>query len=157
VAGAGEGAALGEDVDVGVDGDDLGLGKVLIFLEVALVIGLDVALLRLAEEFVEDVGVVEVPAAAADGDEYEEDADGGEAGSAVAEEAQAGGEAVVGTADSEANGDDAEEGRDGEPVGDGPEECGDEMAVAVHVRVGVAGSVAEKVESVFPAVGLENG
>ena len=80
VAGAGEGAALGEDVDVGVDGDDLGLREVLILLEVALVVGLDVALLRLAEEFVEDVGVVEVPGAAADGDEEKQDAGGDEAG-----------------------------------------------------------------------------
>ena len=43
VAGTGEGAALGEDIDVGVDGDDLGLGQVLVLLEVALVVGLDVA------------------------------------------------------------------------------------------------------------------
>ena len=39
VAGAGEGAALREDVDVGVDRDDFGLGEVLVLLEVALVVG----------------------------------------------------------------------------------------------------------------------
>ncbi len=76
VAGAGEGAALGEDVDVGVDGDDLGLRQVLILLEVALVVSLDVALLRSTQEFVEDVGIVEVPCTAADGDEQKKDADG---------------------------------------------------------------------------------
>ncbi len=66
---AGEGAALGVDVDVGVDGDDFGLGDVLVLLEVALVGGLDVAAGFGGEVLVEDVGVVEVPDAAAGGDE----------------------------------------------------------------------------------------
>ncbi len=69
VAVAGEGAALGVDVDVGVDGDDFGLGDVLVLLEVALVGGLDVAAGLGGEVLVEDVGVVEVPDAAAGGDE----------------------------------------------------------------------------------------
>ena len=68
VAGAGEGAALGENVDVGVDGDDLGLGEVLVLLEITLVVGLDVAAILGGEVLVQDVGVVEVPGAAADGD-----------------------------------------------------------------------------------------
>ena len=68
VAGAGEGAALGKDVDVGVDGNDLGLRQVLVLLEIALVVGLDVAAVLGGEVLVEDVGVVEVPGAAADGD-----------------------------------------------------------------------------------------
>ena len=76
VAGAGEGAALGEDVDVGVDGDDLGLELVLVLLVVALVLGLDVAPCFGVDVGVEDVGVVEEPDAAADGDEQEEDAGG---------------------------------------------------------------------------------
>ena len=42
-AGAIEGAALGIDVDGCVHGRDLGLGKKLVLLEIALVAGLDVA------------------------------------------------------------------------------------------------------------------
>ena len=72
VAGAGERTALGEDVDVGVDGDDLGLRKFLVFLEVALVVGLNIAAVLGGEVFVEDVGVVEIPGAAADGDQQKE-------------------------------------------------------------------------------------
>ena len=74
MASAGEGAALREDVNVGVDRDDLGLGEFLVLLEIALVLGLDIAAGVGVEKLVKDVGVVEVPAAAADGDEKEEDA-----------------------------------------------------------------------------------
>ena len=46
---------------------------------------------------------------------------------------------------------DGEQAGDREPVSDGPEERGHEMAVAVHVRVGVGRRVAEQVERVLPA------
>ena len=68
VAPAREGAALGKDVDVGVDGEDLRLGKELILFEVSLVLGLDVTLCRGANELIKDVGVIEVPCPAANGD-----------------------------------------------------------------------------------------
>ncbi len=69
VAIAGEGAALGEDVNVGVDGDDFRSGMFFIPLEVALVGGLDITAGLSGEVLVEDVCVVEVPDAAAGGDE----------------------------------------------------------------------------------------
>jgi hypothetical protein len=121
VAGAGEGAALGEDVDVGIDGDDLGQEDVFVLLEAALVVGLDVAAVLGGEVLVEDVGVVEVPAAAGDSEEQEERGGGNEAVHALAGETQARGPGVVRTAASEGDGDDREDAGDGEPVGDGPE------------------------------------
>jgi hypothetical protein len=45
VAGAGEGTALGEDVNVGIYAQDLGLRQESVLLEVALVLGLDIAAL----------------------------------------------------------------------------------------------------------------
>jgi hypothetical protein len=45
-AGAVEGAALGIDIDGGIDGRYLGLGQIFVLLEIALVIGLNVAARR---------------------------------------------------------------------------------------------------------------
>src|ERR1700722_8142909 len=59
VARAREGAALGKDVDVGVDGEDFGLGKELILFEVSLVLGLNVTLCRGANELIKVVSVIE--------------------------------------------------------------------------------------------------
>ena len=50
VPGAGERAVVGVEVDVGVDGGDLGLGETLKFLEVLFVLGLEVAELFLGIE-----------------------------------------------------------------------------------------------------------
>ena len=72
MAGAGEGAAFGEDIDVGVDSDVLGLRKLLVLLEIAFVGGADLAAVFGGEVLVEDVGIVEVPHAAAGCDEEEE-------------------------------------------------------------------------------------
>ncbi len=54
VAGAVERAALGIDVDVGVDSDDFGLRNVLVPLPVTLVLGLYVAAVLGSKVFVED-------------------------------------------------------------------------------------------------------
>ena len=62
----------GIDVDVRVDGDDLGLRQVFVFLEVAFVVGLDVAAILGGQIFVQHVRVVVVPGAAADGGQQEE-------------------------------------------------------------------------------------
>ena len=140
VAGAGEGAALGKDVDVGVGGDDFGLRQMFVLLEIALVVGLDVAAIFGGEVFVEDVGVVEVPDAAADGDEREETRGGDEAGSALRSEAHAR-ERQASSAPRRASAMEMtpSTAEDRKPIGDGPEERRHEVAVAVHVRVGVGG------------------
>ena len=101
--------------------------------------------------FVEDVGVVEVPGATADGDEQEESAAGMSRGSALAGEPESRGPCIVGAAAREGDGDDGQKQADGQPIGDGPEERGHEVAVAVHVGVGVRRGVAEEVERVLPA------
>ena len=72
VSAAGERPALREDVDIGIDGDDLGLRQILVFLEVALVVGLDVAPVLGGEILVQHVGVVVIPGAASDGDQQED-------------------------------------------------------------------------------------
>ena len=88
-----EGAALGIDIDGGIDGGDLGLQQVFVLLELAFVVGLDVAARLGVEILVEDVGVVEVPGAGAGGDEGEEQGERGEPGSALKGQAGAGAQA----------------------------------------------------------------
>jgi hypothetical protein len=133
VAGSREGAPLGEDVDGCVYGDDLGLRKTLIFLEVALVLRLDITPSLAVQVFVEDVGIVKVPAAAADGDEQEADTSRNEGARATTGEAQAGGPGVVGTPGRKGNGEHAQEGGDAKPIGDGPEDGRDEMTISIHI------------------------
>src|SRR6202035_3849069 len=64
---------------------------------------------------------------------------------------------VWGAPRSQSDGDDGEQGGDGEPVGGRPEERRNEVAVAVHVRVGVGRGAAEEVEGVLPAEAEEDG
>ena len=135
----------------------LGCRQVFVLLEVAFVVGLNVAARLGVEIFVEDVGVVEVPGAGAGGDEGEKQRERGEPGSALEGEAGAGAQGVLGAAPGEGDGDDAENSADREPVGDRPEQRGDEVAVAVHVGVGVGGSLADEVEGVLPAEVVEDG
>src|SRR5271170_3599106 len=69
MAGAGEGALFGKDVDIRVSGDDLGLRNALVLFEVPLVVGPNITAGLGVQIFVEDVGVVVVPSATADGHE----------------------------------------------------------------------------------------
>src|SRR5271168_3959577 len=69
VTGSGEGALFGKDVDIRVSGDDLGLRKAFVLFEVPLIVGPNITPRFGVQIFVEDVGVVVVPSAAADGDE----------------------------------------------------------------------------------------
>ena len=135
----------------------LGWGRSSYCLEVAFVVGLDVAALLGVEVFVEDVRVVEVPGAGADGDESEKQGRRDEPRSALQREAGAGAQGVFGSAAGERDGDDAQHSEDRQPVGDRPEQRGDEVAVAVHVGVGVGGDLAEEVERVLPAEVEEDG
>ncbi len=64
-----EGAALGIDIDGGIDGRDFGLEQIFVLLELAFVVGLNVAACLRIEIFIQDVSVVEVPGAGADGDD----------------------------------------------------------------------------------------
>ena len=57
----------GIDVDLTVDGNDLRLRGVFVFVEVSLVVGLNLAALFGVQIFVQHVRVVVVPPAAADG------------------------------------------------------------------------------------------
>ena len=66
MAGAGERAALGENVYVSVDGDDLRLGETLVLFEVTLISGLYVTPVLGGQVLVENVGIVEIPCSTAD-------------------------------------------------------------------------------------------
>src|SRR5271165_4093448 len=90
-----KGASLGENINLRVDSDDLGLWKVLILLEVALILGLDFALRLAVEVFVPYMSVVEKPAAAADGGEQQAGGHGDEAPSAMTGKAKAAGPGVI--------------------------------------------------------------
>ncbi len=105
VAGAGERTALGEDVDVGVDGDDLRLGQFFVLLEVALVVGLNIAAVLGGEVFIEDVGVVEIPRAAADGGQKEDRGGGNQARGTLRGQPEPGAPAVFGAAAGQCDGD----------------------------------------------------
>ena len=153
-----EGAALGIDVDGGIDRGDFGLQQVFVLLELAFVVGLNVAARLGVEVFVEDVSVVEVPGAGAGGDDGEKQAQAGPAGerSRRASRARARRESSA-PRRAKAMETDAQHGRDREPVGDRPEQGRDEVAVAVHVGVGVGGDLAEEVQRVLPAKAVEDG
>ncbi len=58
-----EGAALGIDIDGGIDRRDLGLEQVFVLLELTFVVGLNMAARLGIEIFVADVSVVKVPGA----------------------------------------------------------------------------------------------
>ena len=152
-----ERAAVGIDVDGGVDCRDLGLKQIFVLLELAFVVGLDVAARLGVEILVEDVSVVEVPGAGADGDDGEEQGGRGEPRSALQGQADAGAQGILCSAPGEGDGDDAQHGADRQPVSDRPEQRRDEVAVAVHVGVGVGGSLADEVERVLPAEAVEDG
>ncbi len=66
-------------------------------------------------------------------------------------EAGAGAKRVLGSAARQSDGDHAQRGADREPVDSRPEHGRDEMAVAVHVGVGVGGDLADEVQRVLPA------
>ena len=155
-AGAFEGAALGMDVDFGIDADDFGLGQEFVFFVVALVVGLDAAALLGGEKFVADVGIQVIPSAAGDGDDEEEDERGNETWEALRGDLGSSSPTVFGAAARECDREDSEHGHDREPIDDGPSESGDEMAVAVHVAVGVGGSLAWKIERVLETVAKQN-
>jgi hypothetical protein len=150
VAGAGEGAALGEDIDVGVHGDDLGHGEELVFFVVALVLGLDLSSLGGGDVLVEDVGVVVEPATAAEGDEHEEEERGEQGGKALTGEPEAGRPAFFCTAQGERDGEDGEDAHEAQPVGRRPDEAWNEVAITVHVRVGGRDGGGDEVECVLP-------
>lgn len=69
---------------------------------------------------------------------------------------EAGRQSIVGAAASERDRDDPEKGRDGKPVGYRPEQGRNEVAVTVHITVGVGRSVVIEVESVFPPEVIKN-
>src|SRR5271167_1650457 len=97
VAGAGERAAFRENVDAGIDGDDLQLGKIFVFLIVALVTGGDVAAILSGEVFIQHVRVVEIPSAAAGGDEEEQQCCWNNTRGALSGQAKARGPCIIGT------------------------------------------------------------
>ncbi len=107
-----DGSALGEDVDVGIDCNDLGLRNIFILFEVPFVVSLDVPAIFCGEVLVEDVGVVEVPRAAADGDDEEESCGGDEAGCTLASQTDARGPCVVRAAAGERDGDNGQDAGD---------------------------------------------
>ncbi len=152
VAGAGEGATFGEDVDLRVDGENLRLRQELVLLEVALVLRLEIALRRGTKELIQNVGVVEVPCSATDGDQQKESSGGDQPWRSLPEQAKSRAPAFIRATQREAYRQNAENSGDREPVGDGPEKTRDEMPVTVHVRVGVARCAAEEVERILPTV-----
>src|SRR5579863_8182880 len=91
-AGTVEGAALGIDVDGRVHGRDLGLRKQLVFFEVALVARLNAAAILGGKILVQNMGVVVIPKAAADGAQREERGCRGQAWRAADGQLSAGGE-----------------------------------------------------------------
>ena len=103
------------------------------------------------EIFVEDVGVVKVPGTGTNGDESEKQGGRNQAGRSLQGQPGAGAQGVFGSATREGNGDNSEHGRDRKPVGNRPEHRRDEVAVAVHVGVGVRGDLSEEIQRVFPA------
>src|SRR5271170_2566246 len=154
---SGERPALGEDVDVGVDGDDFGLRKVLVLLIVALVLGLDLAAGFGVDIAVQDMGVVKEPAAAANHKQQKKDSGRRQARCAHASELEPGAPALLSTATSDRDRDHTEQSGEGQPVGGRPEQGGNEMSVSVHVGIGGAGGVADQVERVLPSEALQNG
>src|SRR5208283_2952908 len=141
----------GIDIDPGIDSGDLGLWQVLIFLVAALVVGLYLPPLLRIEILVPDVRVVVVPEPAARSDQQEKDSGWDQARQAGSSKRPAGRPSIVGTAAGECNRDEAQKRRDCKPIGDRPEQGSDEVAVPVHVAVGIGRSVAEQVESILPA------
>ena len=103
------------------------------------------------EILVEDVSVVEVPGAGARGDEKEKHGERGQPRGALQGQAGAGAQRIFGSAPGESDGDDAQHGGDREPIGNRPEHGRDEVAVTVHVGVGVGGDLADEVQGVLPA------
>ena len=93
-----EGAALGIDVDRGIDRRDLGLEQVFVLLELAFVVGLNVSARLGVEIFVEDVGIVKVPGARAGGDQSEQQSGRHQPGRAPQGQPGAGTQRVFGSA-----------------------------------------------------------
>src|SRR5580704_6502141 len=152
-----KGAAIGIDIDGGINGGDFGLEEVFVLFKLAFVVGLDVAACFGIEILVEDVSVVEIPSTGAGGDDGEEQRKRGKPGCEQKRLAGAGAERVLGSAARQCDGDDAEDSRDREPVDDRPEQGRNEVTVAVHVGVDIGGSLADEVEGVLPAKAVEDG
>ncbi len=103
------------------------------------------------------MGIVEVPGAGAGGDEGKNNSEWGEPGGEAKGLASTDGQGVLRSAPRQGDGDDSQHGHDREPVGDRPEQRGDEVAVAVHVGVGIGGGLADEVEAVLPSEAVEDG
>src|ERR1700739_800679 len=112
-----EGASLRINIDGGIDRRYLGLEQVFVLLELAFVVRLNVAARFGIEIFIEDVGVVKVPAAGAGGDESEKHGGLNQAGRALQGQPRTGAQGVFGTATGEGDRNHSQHGCDREPIG----------------------------------------
>ena len=112
----------GIDVDVCIDRGDFWLGELFVFLEIALIAGLQTTPHFSVAIFVEDVRVVVVIRAAADGEDRKEGAGSGQARQAVGCETYACGQGIVGAAASQQHRNDTEKRGNREPIEDRPKQ-----------------------------------
>src|SRR5580704_5615412 len=111
----------GIDVNFRVDRGYFWLRKLLVFFEIALVVRLHAAAHLCVAILVEDMRVVVVVGAAANGEQCEKSACGGEAGQPLRSETGAGGQGIVRATTSHQHRHDTEKRRDRKPVQNRPE------------------------------------
>ncbi len=102
------------------------------------------------------MGVVVVPNSTADSDQQQDSRGRNQAQRALPGEAEARRPRVVGATPCERDRDDCEDSCYREPIGYRPKECGREVAVAVHVRIGVGRRTANEIECVFQSKVIKN-
>jgi hypothetical protein len=113
-----KGPAIRIDVDAGIHRSHFELQQVFILFELAFVIRLNVTPRLGVEVFVENMGIVEVPAACASGDDGEEQSERRQAGSYPEGQPSTGAQRILRSAPGQGDRDHSQEGHDREPIGD---------------------------------------
>src|SRR5689334_14150172 len=105
---------------------------------------------------VQNVGVIEIPNARAHGGEQYKRRDGRKARRTAERQTRPRGQRIVSASSRIRDRDDSEERKDRDPIRHGPEQGGNKMSVAVHIRVSVRRGRPWKIQRVLPTKAEQN-